>query len=80
MVPGDGRFAVGNLGGFLQVRTVQGLPLLQRDNHMSGFHGNRRLAVGAEDHLVTPQHLQTHGDLTAGRLVTAGQRREASTD
>lgn len=77
MEPGDGWLAVCHLVGVSQIWTVQHLPLLQMDNHRACWSGDRRLAVDATEHLVRPQHRQTHGDLTAGRLVPARQRQDA---
>lgn len=76
VVPGDSWVAVGHLGGILQTWTFQGLPLLQRDDLLSDCLGTLERAVGTAARLVRLQHLQTHGDLTAGRLVAAGQRQE----
>lgn len=77
VVPGDIRWDVGRLHGVLQVRAVQRVPLLQRDDGLGGLHGHRWRAVDSAGHLVQSQHLQAHGDLTAGRLVAKRRRGDA---
>lgn len=74
-VPLDLWRALWHLGGVLQVWTVQRLPLLQRDQVLNRCHSNWKPTL---NDVVRLQHFEADGDLTAGGLVTASQRREMS--